>query len=113
MMSLHNNSFVAIIPVIYEDNFEEIPGNEIHIVPSKRAFLNGHPVPMCYNKPDAVVGRSQLLGLIAPEPNNLSDVQTMGLTVKLLSVLISGALVGLDSLSIVTAGSDRIANFHL
>jgi len=109
-MSLHNNSFVAIIPVICDPDFNEKPGSEIHIVPSKRAFLNGHPVPMCYNNKR---GQSQLLGLIAPEPNNLSDVQTMGLTVKLLSVLISGALVGLNSLSIVTAGSDRIATFQL
>jgi len=107
MNSLHFNSYVAIVPFIVDaTNTEEKPGTDVYIEPSKRAYLHGQPVGQLRH---TLSTGSTFLGVLPPadmQPR-LAAIETMGVTVKLMAVVISGALHTPTKLIVVTAGADR------
>lgn len=107
MNSLHFNSYVAIVPFIVETTNAEAkpPGTDVYIEPSKRAYLHGQPVGQLRH---AHTAGSTFLGVLPPadmQPR-LTAIETMGVTVKLMAVVISGALHTPRELILVTAGAD-------
>ena len=108
MNSLHFNSYVAIVPFIVDatDAEEKPPGTDVFIEPSKRAYLHGQPVGQLRH---AFKAGSTFLGVLPPadmQPR-LAAIETMGVTVKLMAVVISGALHTPNELILVTAGADK------
>ena len=105
------NSYCTIVPIMSNEPVKA--GADLYLLPAKRAYLHGHPVPRTCKS-----GDGQYVGIIAPKDRQLrqshrcataacsitaAHTHTMQTTVQFVTVVIAGGMVDPDgTLKLVT-----------
>ena len=104
---LHYNSFSTLVPIICTPpESTPSPGDKLYVQASTRAYLHGHPVGLACKEGQS---GAQCLGIVAPEvmqPRPPQEIHTMNIRVRLISVVISGAVMMDTKLLVVSPGRD-------